>query len=52
MERVLERTLAAAEGSSVFRHAVAEMAMQHEASRCLTYHALRPSRTGQTRCAR
>ncbi len=41
MERVLERTLEAAGGSSVFRHAVAEMAIRHEVSRCLTYHALR-----------
>jgi acyl-CoA dehydrogenase len=37
MQRVLERTLE----SSPPRHALAEMAVKLEASRCLTYHALR-----------
>jgi acyl-CoA dehydrogenase len=37
MERVLERVLE----SVTNRHAVAEMALKLEASRCLTYHALR-----------
>jgi acyl-CoA dehydrogenase len=37
MERVLERVLE----SVANRHAVAEMALKLEASRCLTYHALR-----------
>jgi acyl-CoA dehydrogenase len=40
MESVLERILAAEPGSR-WRHAVAEMAIKHEASRALTYHALR-----------
>ena len=39
MEVVLERVLAAEPGSR-WRHAVAEMAVKHEAARCLTYHAL------------
>ena len=30
-----------ASGDSRWRHAVAEIAVKHEASRCLTYHALR-----------
>jgi acyl-CoA dehydrogenase len=38
METVLERLVAAGAGP---RHAVAEMAVKLEASRCLTYHALR-----------
>jgi acyl-CoA dehydrogenase len=38
MERMLERLVAAGAGP---RHAVAEMAVKLEASRCLTYHALR-----------
>jgi acyl-CoA dehydrogenase len=41
MERVLERTVAEAQGSPLFRQLVAEMAVKHEAARCLTYHALR-----------
>jgi acyl-CoA dehydrogenase len=40
MEVVRERVLAAQPGKR-WRHAVAEMAVKHEASRCLTYHALR-----------
>jgi acyl-CoA dehydrogenase len=38
METMLERLVAAGAGP---RHAVAEIAVKHEASRCLTYHALR-----------
>jgi acyl-CoA dehydrogenase len=38
METLLERLVAAGAGP---RHAVAEIAVKHEASRCLTYHALR-----------
>jgi acyl-CoA dehydrogenase len=41
MEAVLERVVEAASGQSRWRHAVAEIAVKHEASRCLTYHALR-----------
>ena len=41
MDRVLERVVAGAAGHSRHRHAVAEMALRHEASRSLTYHALR-----------
>jgi acyl-CoA dehydrogenase len=40
MESVIERVVAAEPGSR-WRHAVAEMAMKHEAARALTYHALR-----------
>ena len=40
MEVVLERVLAAESGSR-WRHAAAEMAVKHEAARCLTYYALR-----------
>ena len=40
MEAVLARVLAADPGSR-WRHAVAEIAIKHEASRALTYHALR-----------
>jgi acyl-CoA dehydrogenase len=40
MGAVLERILAGEPGSR-WRHAVAEMAVKAEASRCLTYHALR-----------
>ena len=40
MESVIDRVLAAEPGSR-WRHAVAEMAIKHEASRALTYHALR-----------
>jgi acyl-CoA dehydrogenase len=41
MERMLERVAESASGQSRWRHAVAEIAVKHEASRCLTYHALR-----------
>jgi acyl-CoA dehydrogenase len=41
MERVLERVAESASGQSRWRHAVAEIAVKHEASRCLTHHALR-----------
>jgi acyl-CoA dehydrogenase len=44
METVLERLVAAGIGP---RHAVAEIAVKHEASRCLTYHALRLFAEGQ-----
>jgi acyl-CoA dehydrogenase len=40
MESMLERVIAAEPGRQ-WRHLVAEIAMKHEASRCLTYHALR-----------
>jgi acyl-CoA dehydrogenase len=40
MEAVLERILAASPAAR-WRHAVAEMAVKHEAARALTYHALR-----------
>ena len=40
MEVVVGRVVAA-EPDSRWRHAVAEMAVKHEAARCLTYHALR-----------
>ncbi len=40
MEALMDRVLAAQPGSR-WRHAVAEMAVKHEASRALTYHALR-----------
>jgi acyl-CoA dehydrogenase len=40
MESVLDRLLAAELGSR-WRHAVAELAIKHEAARALTYHALR-----------
>ena len=41
MERMLERVSESAIGQTRWRHAVAEIAVKHEASRCLTYHALR-----------
>ena len=41
MAAVLERVADGATGGSRWRHAVAEIAVKHEASRCLTYHALR-----------
>jgi acyl-CoA dehydrogenase len=41
MAAVLERVAATVRGQSRWRHAVAEIAVKHEASRCLTYHALR-----------
>jgi acyl-CoA dehydrogenase len=40
MDAIRERVLEAEPGGR-WRHAVAEMAVKHEASRCLTYHALR-----------
>jgi acyl-CoA dehydrogenase len=40
MERVLERVVASEPGA-MWRHAVAEIAVKHEAGRCLTHHALR-----------
>jgi acyl-CoA dehydrogenase len=43
MERVLERVLE----SVTNRHAISEMAVKLEASRCLTYHALRLFAAGQ-----
>ena len=47
MERMLERVTEAASGQGRWRHAVAEIAVKHEASRCLTYHALRLFAGGQ-----
>ena len=47
MEQVLERVVESASGQSRWRHAVAEIAVKHEASRCLTYHALRLFAAGQ-----
>lgn len=44
MESVLERLVEAGAGP---RHVVAEIAVKHEASRCLTYHALRLFADGQ-----
>ena len=41
MAAVLERVTEAASGQARWRHAVAEIAVKHEASRALTYHALR-----------
>jgi acyl-CoA dehydrogenase len=46
MGAVLERAADAVPANGRFRHAVAEMAVKHEASRCLTYHALRLFSTG------
>jgi acyl-CoA dehydrogenase len=46
MDAVLERIVAAEPGRR-WRHAVAEMAVKHEAARCLTYHALRLFSEGQ-----
>jgi acyl-CoA dehydrogenase len=47
MEAVLERVSEHAAGRSRWRHAVAEIAVKHEASRCLSYHALRLFAAGQ-----
>jgi acyl-CoA dehydrogenase len=47
MERMLERVVESATGQSRWRHAVAEIAVKHEASRCLTYHALHLFAAGQ-----
>jgi acyl-CoA dehydrogenase len=47
MERMLERVAESASGQSRWRHAVAEIAVKHEASRCLTYHALRLFAAGE-----
>jgi acyl-CoA dehydrogenase len=40
MDAVIERVVESEPGER-WRHQVAEMAVKHEASRCLTYHALR-----------
>jgi acyl-CoA dehydrogenase len=47
MASVLERMVESANGRGEWRHAVAEMAVKLEASRCLTYHALRLFADGQ-----
>jgi acyl-CoA dehydrogenase len=47
MGAVLERVTETAKGQARWRHAVAEIAVKHEASRCLTYHALRLFADGQ-----
>jgi acyl-CoA dehydrogenase len=47
METVLERLTEEASGQARWRHAVAEIAVKHEASRRLTYHALRLFADGQ-----
>jgi acyl-CoA dehydrogenase len=47
MEAVLERVLQGAGAGSGRRHAVAEIAVKLEASRCLTHHALRLFAAGQ-----
>ena len=52
MEVVLERAVEAAAGRSEFRHAVAELAVKLEASRCLTNHASISSPAATTRSAR
>jgi acyl-CoA dehydrogenase len=47
MASVLERMVESANGRAGLRHPVAEMAVKLEASRCLTYHALRLFAEGQ-----
>ena len=47
MEVVLRAGAGRASRARRWRHAVAEMAVKHEAARCLTYHALRLFATGQ-----
>jgi acyl-CoA dehydrogenase len=47
MAVVLERVVEAARGQARRRHAVAEIAVKHQAARCLTYHALRLFASGQ-----
>jgi acyl-CoA dehydrogenase len=47
MAAVLELAAASASGNGRFRHLLAEMAVKHEAARCLTYHALRLFADGQ-----
>jgi acyl-CoA dehydrogenase len=47
MTAVLERVVESTRGDARRRHAVAEMALKLEASRCLTYHALRLFTSGQ-----
>jgi acyl-CoA dehydrogenase len=47
MGRMLERAIAAGPNGQATRHAVAEIAVKHEASRALTYHALRLFADGQ-----
>jgi acyl-CoA dehydrogenase len=48
MEALLERVLLGAGSGSGRRHAVAEIAVKLEASRCLTYHALRLFAAGRS----
>jgi acyl-CoA dehydrogenase len=48
MEAVMERLVQGAGAGSDRRHAVAEIAVKLEASRCLTYHALRLFAAGQS----
>jgi acyl-CoA dehydrogenase len=48
MEAVLERVVEGAGTGSGRRHAAAEIAVKLEASRCLTYHALRLFAAGQS----
>ncbi|HVD55602.1 MAG TPA: acyl-CoA dehydrogenase family protein [Thermoleophilaceae bacterium] len=48
MEAVLERVVQGAGAGSGRRHAAAEIAVKLEASRCLTYHALRLFAAGQS----
>ena len=48
MEALLERVLQGAGSGSGRRHAVAEIAVKLEASRCLTYHALRLFAAGRS----
>jgi acyl-CoA dehydrogenase len=48
MEALLERVVQGAGSGSGRRHAVAEIAVKLEASRCLTYHALRLFAAGQS----
>jgi acyl-CoA dehydrogenase len=47
MSRMLERAIAAGPNGQATRHVVAEMAVKLEASRALTYHALRLFADGQ-----
>jgi acyl-CoA dehydrogenase len=48
MEALLERVVEGAGAGAGRRHAVAEIAVKLEASRCLTYHALRLFAAGQS----
>ena len=47
MGRMVERAIAGAEEAQWTRHRIAEMAVKHEASRALTYHALRLFAAGE-----